>query len=465
MKNIKKLLATVSSACVVLGMIAGPVSAAENPEHEHTPEVIEAVPASCNRIGATEGSKCSVCDEILVAPQVIYNLPHTIVDDEEVPATCTEDGKTAGKHCSVCGLRISGLETIPATGHTEVDIPATESTCTTRGTVGGTKCSVCDEILEAPTRIPVNGHNVVETPAVEPTVDHVGLTMGYHCSVCGVEIVDQEEIPKLAPAAPTPDENPAPTPETPAPVPAESGVAGFVERLYTVALGRNSEPAGKANWIAAIKGGETGADAAKGFLFSDEFLNKSMSENEFVTILYRTFFDREPDAAGLNAWVAALQNGESKQDVIMGFIDSTEWANVCLKYGIASGGTGTPSITVEPNESVIAFATRLYTTCLKRDPDQNGLMAWARQLANLKDTGSNAAYGFFFSDEMNSNPVSNEEFVTRLYLTFMDRQPDQGGIESWLNVLELGASREDVFNGFAQSSEFGAICANYGIIR
>ena len=244
-----------------------------------------------------------------------------------------------------------------------------------------------------------------------------------------------------------------------------SDVSAFVERLYTIALGRSSDSTGKANWVAAIRNGESGAEAAKGFLFSNEFLNKNMTNDEFVDILYRTFFDREADIDGHEAWVAALERGESKQDVIMGFINSTEWANVCLQYGILSGGTGTPSITVEPSREVIEFATRLYTTCLKREPDQNGLMAWARQLANLKDTGSNAAHGFFFSDEMNRANVPNDEFVTRLYLTFMNRMPDEAGKNAWVNQLNSGVSREEVFQGFAQSSEFGQICAQYGIIR
>ena len=290
-------------------------------------------------------------------------------------------------------------------------------------------------------------------------------TLGYDY---GTEIITEKRVEPSTPITPSTPSSPS-TPSAPvAPAPqqtAETGVAGFVERLYTVALGRSSEPTGKANWIAAIKNGETGADAAKGFLFSDEFLNKNMSNSDFVTILYRVFFDRQPDAAGHAAWVAVLERGESKQDVILGFINSTEWANVCLKYGIRSGGTGTANITIEPNDDIIAFATRLYTTCLKRTPDQNGLRAWALQLANLRDTGTNAAHGFFFSDEMNNNPVSNEEFVTRLYLTFMDRNPDTAGFNAWVGQLNSGVSREEVFQGFAQSREFGEICARYGIIR
>ena len=73
--------------------------------------------------------------------------------------------------------------------------------------------------------------------------------------------------------------NSVPTPAIPTDVPinvtTEPGVAGFVERLYTVALGRASDPVGKQDWIDAITlRGETGASAARGFLYSPEFLNK-----------------------------------------------------------------------------------------------------------------------------------------------------------------------------------------------
>ncbi|MBO4636860.1 MAG: DUF4214 domain-containing protein [Clostridiales bacterium] len=246
----------------------------------------------------------------------------------------------------------------------------------------------------------------------------------------------------------------------------ESGVAGFVERLYTVALGRASDPAGKQDWVDAITlRGETGASAARGFLYSPEFLNKQVSNELFVSILYHTFFDRDPDQDGFNAWVNALNNGASKEEVIEGFINSTEWANLCLRYGIIGGGTGVPNVSIEPNQATIDFATRLYTTCLGRSADPNGLMAWARQLANRRDTGTGAARGFFFSDEFTRQNVSNGEYVTRLYRTFMGREPDQAGYDAWVSQLDSGVSREEVFDGFAQSPEFTRICASYGIVR
>ncbi|MBO4636081.1 MAG: leucine-rich repeat protein [Clostridiales bacterium] len=266
------------------------------------------------------------------------------------------------------------------------------------------------------------------------------------------------------PPAPTPITTPTPAP-TAAPV-SETGASGFVERLYTVALGRSSDPNGQAAWVNTITSGEnTGADVARGFLYSREFLNKDVTDEEFVRVLYRTFFDREADEGGLRGWMNELANGKSKEHVIEGFINSTEWANLCLSYGIPSGGTGVPSIEVEPNQQTIDFCTRLYTTCLGRAADQNGLMAWARQLANQRDSGSGAARGFFFSTEFTGQNVSNGEYVIRLYRTFMGREPDQSGYDAWVAQLNEGVSREVVFEGFAQSPEFTRICASYGIVR
>ncbi|MBO4635712.1 MAG: DUF4214 domain-containing protein [Clostridiales bacterium] len=243
-------------------------------------------------------------------------------------------------------------------------------------------------------------------------------------------------------------------------------VSDFVERLYTVALDRASDPVGRQNWVdAATQRGETGADLARGFLYSDEFLGKGMSNEEFVRVLYRTFFNREADPSGLNGWVSELDNGASKQSVIEGFINSTEWTNLCLLYGIRSGGTGAPSISVEPNQDTVDFATRLYTTCLGRNADLNGLMAWARQLSNQRETGTGAARGFFFSNEFIDQNVSDTEYVNRLYRTFMGREADQAGFDAWVAQLNAGVSREEVFNGFAASPEFAQICASYGIIR
>lgn len=117
-----------------------------------------------------------------------------------------------------------------------------------------------------------------------------------------------------------------------------SGAQSFIERLYSVALGRASDPTGAQYWLNKVmSGASSGADLARGFLFSQEFLGKNSSDEEFVTVLYNTFFDRAPDGPGMQYWLNNLSSGMSRQDVINGFINSVEWYQLCRSYGIRSG--------------------------------------------------------------------------------------------------------------------------------
>ena len=124
----------------------------------HVEVIDEAVDPTCTETGLTEGSHCSVCDEIIIAQEVVESLGHTEVVDEAVAPTCTETGITEGSHCSVCGEIFVAQEVVEALGHTEVVDEAVAPTCTGTGLTEGSHCSVCNEILVAQEEIPAHGH-------------------------------------------------------------------------------------------------------------------------------------------------------------------------------------------------------------------------------------------------------------------------------------------------------------------
>jgi len=135
-------------------------------------------------------------------------------------------------------------------------------------------------------------------------------------------------------------------------------------------------------------------------------------------------------------------------------------ASVYCKYnGVAYCGT----VRVNDGTLVRNFASRLYSVALNRAPDSVGLDYWTNRLASRQITGTQAAYGFFFSQEFLNTNMSNEEYVIRLYRTFLDRDPEAQGYNYWLTRLADGASRRDVFYGFSGSAEFAGICAYAGI--
>lgn len=112
-------------------------------------------------------------------------------------------------------------------------------------------------------------------------------------------------------------------------------VEQFVTRFYQQCLLREPDSGGLAYWVAELESGrKSGADVARGFIHSTEFVNRNVNNTDYVTILYRAFFDREPDVAGYAYWVGRLDSGSTRDEVLDGFIYSVEFSNLCVRYGI-----------------------------------------------------------------------------------------------------------------------------------
>jgi len=165
------------------------------PKLPHTEVTDEAVEPTCTETGLSQGSHCSICNEVILPQEVIPAWGHNEVTDEAVEPTCTETGLSQGSHCSICSEVILPQELIPAWGHNEVTDEAVEPTCTETGLSQGIHCSICSEVILPQEVIPARGHNEVTDEAVEPTCTETGLSQGSHCSICNEIILPQEVIP------------------------------------------------------------------------------------------------------------------------------------------------------------------------------------------------------------------------------------------------------------------------------
>ena len=115
----------------------------------------------------------------------------------------------------------------------------------------------------------------------------------------------------------------------------ESGVTEFVNRMYNVCLDRNPDAEGLNTWTTCLwNHSKSGAEVAYGFIFSPEFQNRNMSNEDFVEYMYKAFFGRGSDPEGKSTWVGVLQSGQSREDVFRGFVGSQEFSSLCNKYGI-----------------------------------------------------------------------------------------------------------------------------------
>lgn len=241
-------------------------------------------------------------------------------------------------------------------------------------------------------------------------------------------------------------------------------VEAYVTRLYRLCLGREPEPAGLKDWTDRMcDGSTTGAEAARGFFFSDEFQLMNHGNEEYVERLYNVMMGRSSDLAGKTDWLYKLENGVGRMGVFKGFTDSIEFDNICNSYGIKRGtvaiGEGR-----DRNPGLTTFVSRLYTKALGRDYDVYGLNDWCNRICDKKWTVMDmATTGFFESEEFRNQRLTNGEYVKVLYRTFFDREYDEEGYLYWLRKLNAGESRKEVLKGFADSREFAELMQSYGL--
>ena len=229
---------------------------------------------------------------------------------------------------------------------------------------------------------------------------------------------------------------------------------GFVSRFYRFCLGRNPDEAGLSGWTAAIeRGAVTGVDLARGFLFSEEFNRRNPVDEDFLIVLYRALLNREPISAWIDEWEEKLATGTTRNEIVEEFLASEAFSNMARVYGVAP-------YSLDPVE---AFVSHFYNTALNRAPDASGFAGWVGALRNGWVSGGDLAVSFFFSPEFLNRGLSDEAFLTALYRTMMDREPDAGGLAGWLSEMSRGRSRAAVLEGFITSPEFAGRCARAGV--
>lgn len=228
--------------------------------------------------------------------------------------------------------------------------------------------------------------------------------------------------------------------------------AGQIFRLYETVMDRTPDRGGHFTWTNRLADGTYDLhEVAATFLASAEAtaLWGTTTNTEFVTQLYEFALDRTPDAAGLAAWVAALDGGTlTRTDVVVFFAES-------------------PEMQAKSEAPSLMFSRAGY----QQDYTDEAFRAVLATQADLADVGDitsvtaalaqGTTLGTVFADLM-ATPESlavyggtaNSDFVELFYQTVLGRSADAAGLAAWTALLDGGTlTRADVARGIAQSGE------------
>ena len=106
----------------------------------------------------------------------------------------------------------------------------------------------------------------------------------------------------------------------------------LMTHYYWNILGRGPD-SGLNYWVDEIKSIESSGgnikvgfiSIAQTFFNFQEYLDRNRDDEEYVTDLYSTFFDRPPDQGGLDYWVDQLEQGMSRDEALDYFVHSPEF--------------------------------------------------------------------------------------------------------------------------------------------
>ena len=116
------------------------------------------------------------------------------------------------------------------------------------------------------------------------------------------------------------------------------------------------------------------------------------------------------------------------------------------------------------NEDSVNIVTNMYQHILDRDPEYSGLIFWYNQLESFGLPW--VISEFYFSEEYNLVNVNllsmtPDGYVKFLYNRFLNREPEDGGYEYWVQQIENGMSRKDVLSAFINTEEGHNMYLNY----
>jgi hypothetical protein len=268
--------------------------------------------------------------------------------------------------------------------------------------------------------------------------------------------------------------------------------------MYESYLGRPAELGGVSLWVQLERAGFSLPQIATGIAQSREFQTQNgdvfaLSDDNFVTFLYQTLYQRAPDDAGRASWDALLASHKAQRgDLLVSFLQTPEFGQLhpdsvnqnlvnTAYLGLwnqapdsrfdsyvagLTNGTIPDSATLatqfinspeyQPVGATRNYVLGLYQGVLDREPDWAGYRSWRDTLLGQAMTDKQAYAAFLHSTEFQNVNQS----IELLYEVYLGRAMDGAGFNSWMQAQRSGMSMEQIASGFASSAEFQKLHGN-----
>ncbi|WP_425074086.1 DUF4214 domain-containing protein [Sagittula sp. S175] len=176
------------------------------------------------------------------------------------------------------------------------------------------------------------------------------------------------------------------------------------------------------------------------------------SNTEFITRLFQNVFARAPAPEGLANWVAQLDGGRTRGEVVALFSESVEHVTLTA--------TALARFDLHDPTEWTGVVYRLFGTVLGREPAPQGMLDWITTLSDgaaLRDVVTGFVAGAEFQARYGA--TDDEGLITLLFRNVLERDPAPEGLDNWTTALANGMTRAEVVESFMNSLEYTAKAA------
>ncbi len=232
-----------------------------------------------------------------------------------------------------------------------------------------------------------------------------------------------------------------------------TAVGYFVSDLYSQVLMIRPEEAEAEEIVTRLESKSTTvADIMNELLSQPEYLSRNLTDADYITMMYGSLLGRAPDETGYSNWCNRIQY-MSRQNVLRGFVSSTEFFNRCESFGIERG-----SITTTENRDVNNTLTlsvfNMYKNICGKAPSSDTLNSMTGDILYNSISLEVTAFRIAETQDFADVSASNSDYVASVYNGLLQRGPSDDELSSGVQSLDSGLSRASLLRKVAVSEEF-----------
>lgn len=242
---------------------------------------------------------------------------------------------------------------------------------------------------------------------------------------------------------------------------------------YCLVLDRNADGAGLSGWTSKLAEGMPITEVLTIMLSSDEFERTNnvatLSQKQYVTLLYRRLLGQDPEAAVMEKTASAIEQGTlTRTDFQKSLIASPQFKSLHnvltrrLSFPPKPSALPTRTCTL-PTLRAEQMTRRFqigygYCLILGRQPEISGLNNYNLAMLNglsVHDLLLGLLQSPEFKKKYEIDQFDNSAFVAFAYRLLLDRDPDAEGLKSYVASLHSGTmNRSQLWQAVLASEEF-----------